>query len=102
MITATLISFTLAYEGRSRGEISKFYRDLYGYESFSHYGRYRSRKTGFLDSVRNIRYSKGMFMIRKEDERKVLSYLRRKGAKISRWDVIPDKDEIKLLELQAA
>ena len=64
METAILISFTLSYEDRSRGEVSKFYRDLYGYESYSHYGRYRSKKEGFLDGIRNIRYSKGVFMIR--------------------------------------
>ncbi|MCL4332767.1 MAG: hypothetical protein M1148_02500 [Candidatus Thermoplasmatota archaeon] len=98
---AVLISFTMEYKGRSRAEISKFYRDLYGYESFSHYGRYRSRKEGFLDSVKNIRYSKGLFMVRKEDEKKVLYYLRKKGAKTSKWIVVPGKKEIKRLGLQA-
>ena len=67
MKTAFLTSFTVIYEGRSKGGVSKFHRDLYGYESYSHYGKYRSRKSGFLDGVRNIRYSKGMFMIRKKE-----------------------------------
>ena len=81
MKTAILVAFSLSYEGRTRGEISKFYRDLYGYESYSHYGRYRSRKTGFLDDVMNIRYEKGMIMIRKEDQRRVITYLRRRGGR---------------------
>ena len=81
MKTAILMAFSLSYEGRTRGEISKFYRDLYGYESYSHYGRYRSRKTGFLDDVMNIRYEKGMIMIRKEDQRRVITYLRRRGGR---------------------
>ena len=99
--TAILVAFSLSYEGRTRGEISKFYRDLYGYESYSHYGRYRSRKTGFLDDVMNIRYEKGMIMIRKEDQRRVITYLRRRGAEISKWEVIPGNSEKKKLGLQA-
>lgn len=98
METAILISFTMEYRGRSRAEISKFYRELYGYESYSYYGRYRSRKTGFLDTVKNIRYSKGLFMIRKDDKRRVLRFLKEKGAKISQWEVIPKGNEIRVLE----
>ncbi len=48
-----------------------------------------------------IRYSKGIFMIRKEDEKTVLDYLKSKGAKVSRWDVIPKEEEMKLLQLQS-
>ena len=99
MKTAVLIAFTLSYEGRTRGEISKFYRELYGYQSYSHYGRYRSRKSGFLDGIRNIRYDKGIFMIRTEDTERVVSYLEEKGAKVSKWEVIPGLEEKKQLEL---
>jgi hypothetical protein len=41
-----------------------------------------------------------MFMIRKEDWRKVVSYLRKKGAIVVLWEVIPDRKGKKLLELQ--
>jgi hypothetical protein len=80
------VAFSLSYEGRTGGEISKFYRDLYGYESYSHYGRYRSRKTGFPDDVMNIRYEKGMIVIRKEDQRRVITSLRRSlGYKLLKY-----------------
>ncbi|MEM4090360.1 MAG: hypothetical protein QXQ46_06380 [Thermoplasmatales archaeon] len=36
---------------------------------------------GFLEGIKHIRYSKGPFMIRREDERKVLTFLNRKGTK---------------------
>ena len=101
MKTAILVAFSLRYEGRTRGEISKFYRDLYGYESYSHYGRYRSRKTGFLDGIMNIRYEKGMILIRKEDQRRVISFLKKSGAEILKWEVIPGNSEVKKLGLQA-
>ncbi|MEM3322259.1 MAG: hypothetical protein QXY02_04810, partial [Conexivisphaerales archaeon] len=62
--------------------------------------RYRSRKSGYLDKIRNIRYSKSVFMIREEDRRKVVSYLRKRGATVVLWKVIPSRKEKKLLELQ--
>ncbi len=61
--------------------------------------RYRSRKAN-LDKIRNIRYSKGVFMIREEDRGKVVSYLRKRGATVVLWKVIPSRKEKKLLELQ--
>ncbi|MEM3908273.1 MAG: hypothetical protein QXZ17_15660 [Nitrososphaerota archaeon] len=42
---ATLISFTMEYGGRSRADISRFYRDIYGYISHSYCGKYISEKT---------------------------------------------------------
>ena len=90
-----------SHHGILWGEVSKFYRDLYGYQSYSHYGRYRSRKPGFLDGIRNIRYDKGILMIRMEDMGRVVSYLEEKGAKVSKWEVIPRSEEKKQLELQA-
>ncbi|MEM3248337.1 MAG: hypothetical protein QXL00_00995 [Conexivisphaerales archaeon] len=58
--------------------------------------RYRSS----FDKIRNIRYSKGVFMIREEDRGKVVSYLRKRGATVVLWKVIPSRKEKKLLELQ--
>jgi hypothetical protein len=99
--TAILVAFSLRYYERTKGEISKFYRDLYGYESYPHYWRYRSRKTGFLDIIMNIRYEKWMILILKEDQRRVISFLRRSGAEILKWKVIPGSSERKKLGLQA-
>ncbi|MEM0145388.1 MAG: hypothetical protein QXY52_02410 [Conexivisphaerales archaeon] len=44
-----------------------------------------------LDKIGNIRYSKGVFMIREEDRRKVVSYLRKRGATVVLWKVIPSR-----------
>ena len=98
MKTAILIAFTLSHEGRSGGDISRFYRELYGYRSHSHFGRYISRKAGFLDGIKNVRYTKGMFMIRKEDQGRVVAYLKSRGATISKWEVLPGTEEQKQLK----
>ncbi|MEM0097417.1 MAG: hypothetical protein QXY52_02800 [Conexivisphaerales archaeon] len=39
-------------------------------------------------------------MIREEDRGKVVSYLRKRGATVVLWKVIPSRKEKKLLELQ--
>lgn len=100
MVTTILISFTVVYKGRSGAEISKFYRDLYGYVSYSYYGRYVSRKEGFLDRMKYIRYSMGLFMIRKDDDKKVLTFLKRKDARVLEWEVVPKREETERLGLQ--
>lgn len=98
MRTASLIAFTMKTKGRSQGEVSKFYRELYGYRNCSHYGRYHTQIKGVLDAVQNIRYANGVFMVRKEDARKVLRFLRDKGATVTVWDVVPRVREWRVLQ----
>ncbi|MEM3908117.1 MAG: hypothetical protein QXZ17_14870 [Nitrososphaerota archaeon] len=56
----------------------------------------------FLDGIKHIRYSKGLFMIRREDEMKVLTFLKRKGAKVFEWEVVPKREELRSLGLRTA
>ncbi len=99
MPSASLISFTLPTKGKAKGERDRFYRELYGYDNCSYYGRYRSRVKGFLDRVPNIRYPKGMFMVSKQDTREVVRYLKGKGAQVTVWEVIPRQKESAALRL---
>ena len=99
METAVLISLTFSYSKRSVGEVSRFFRKLYGYENHSHYGRYRSRVPGFLDQIPYVRYSKGLIMVRKDHAVRVKKYLKDNGASIQDWKVIPGKED--LVKLQA-
>ena len=100
MRTASLIAFTMKAKGRTQGEVSKFYRELYGYRNCSHYGRYHTQIKGVLDGVRSIRYANGVFMVRKEDARKVLRFLKDNGATVTVWDVLPREREWKALQLR--
>ena len=45
-----------------------------------------------IDDIRNIRYDKGIFMIRMEDTGRVVSYLEEKSAIVSKWEVIPGSE----------
>ena len=55
-----------------------------------------------LDDIMNIRYEKWMILILKEDQHKVISFLRRSGSEILKWEVIPGNSEMKKLGLQAS
>ena len=85
-------------KGKSRGEVSKFYRELYGYRNCSHYGRYHSQIKGFLDEVGSIRYSNGVFLVKKDDEWRVVRFLRQRGAKVTTWKVVPKVKEWSALQ----
>jgi hypothetical protein len=102
MRTASLIAFTMKTKGRTPGEVSKFYRELYGYRNCSHYGRYHTQIKGVLDKVQSIRYANGVFMVRKADARKVLQFLRSHGAMVAVWDVLPKTKEWKVLQAPVA
>ncbi|MEM3860458.1 MAG: hypothetical protein QW478_13875 [Candidatus Micrarchaeaceae archaeon] len=39
IVTTILTSFTMEYRGRSRADISRFYREIYGYISHSYYSK---------------------------------------------------------------
>jgi hypothetical protein len=98
METASLISFTLKRKGRSKGEANRFYRELYGYENYSHYGRYRSRIKGYLDDLPCIRYTKGVFMVQREDRGRVVRYLRDHGVTVVTWEVVVKEKERRILQ----
>ncbi|MEM3701622.1 MAG: hypothetical protein QXH93_02725, partial [Conexivisphaerales archaeon] len=61
--------------------------------------RYRSRKATLTRSG-TYAIPRACSMIREEDRGKVVSYLRKRGATVVLWKVIPSRKEKKLLELQ--
>ena len=86
MVTTILISFTIEYKGRGRAEISKFYSVNGGLQQGPLWVRQlplllqiRIQET-YLDRMKYIRYSKELFIIRREDEKKMLTFLKRKGG----------------------
>ncbi len=95
----SLIVFTFERTGKgiTPASYSKFYRKLYGYNNSSHYGRYHSRVPGFLDSIRYIKYAKGVILVEKENSDMIVEYLENNMAKVFHWDVqISGKEEIDL------
>ena len=98
MDNAVLIALSFSYSNRKIGEVSRFFRKLYGYENHSHYGRYRSRVPGFLDQLPYVRYSRGLIMVRRDDAETVKKYLTDNGASVLSWEVVPAKEDLEKLQ----
>ncbi len=97
--TLVLIQFNKKDKGLQEKDIVKTYRKLYGYESHSHYGRYRNRIAGLIDRVNGIRITKGLIMIKNENVDEVLNFLAENKADVKYWKVFPKKEELELLEI---
>ncbi|MEM0138926.1 MAG: hypothetical protein QW100_04315, partial [Thermoplasmatales archaeon] len=78
MVTAILISFTMEYSKEHGRHIKVLQGDLRIHQPLVL--RQVHLRKDFLDGIKHIRYYKGLFMIRREDEMKVLTFLKRKGA----------------------
>jgi hypothetical protein len=77
---------------------ARFYRRFYGYNNSSHYGRYHSRVSGFLDDIRYIRYANGVILVRRENSGKVIRYLKENKAKVYQWEVeLSKKEEMEIV-----
>ncbi len=85
----TLIVFRVERlsEGVTPASYSRFYRKLYGYNNYSHYGRYHSRIPGFLDGIRHIKYDNGVIVVDTQNSKKVIRFLRSNKAKVHSWSV---------------
>ncbi|MGC8562322.1 MAG: hypothetical protein ACP5NO_03890 [Thermoplasmata archaeon] len=95
----TLIVFRVerSSEGVTAASYSRFYRKLYGYNNYSHYGRYHSRIPGFLDGIRHIKYANGVIAVDTKNSNKVIRFLRSNKAKVHSWSVDLSKKEEDIL-----
>ncbi|MGC8580817.1 MAG: hypothetical protein ACP5MW_00515, partial [Thermoplasmata archaeon] len=72
----------------------------YGHDDKSNYSKYTYHRTGLLETIPSIRYEGGIIMIRKEDLDKVVTLLNKYKAKYVTWEVIPNENEQKQLQLE--
>ncbi|MCL5439953.1 MAG: hypothetical protein M1595_03500 [Candidatus Thermoplasmatota archaeon] len=102
MDTGTLILFTLPLKRMRipRKKAVKIYRELYGYNNSSEYGKYHTRVPGMLDRKGYIRYTKGVVLLRKGDEVEIIDFLRKNKAEVRQWKVILSEEEKMALEKQ--
>jgi len=99
MENATLIAFKLPRKQKnlSMGSACKLYRRLYGYNNSSYYSRYHTRVKGLLDTIPSIRYFNSIIIVRKEDSKKVISFLQINNAIVHAWKVELLREEAKKL-----
>lgn len=102
MARGILIVFKLPrkQKGLSMASACKLYRRLYGYNNSSYYGRYHTRVNGLLDTIPSIRYFNSVIIVKKEDSKKVISFLQRNNAVVHSWKVELSSVEARKLGLR--
>ena len=99
MKTGTIILFTLPRKEENIGmpKACKLYRELYGYNNTSYYGKYHSRVQGLLERLGGIRLFKSAMLVRNEDAGAVEELLKRYNAHILKRKVILSHDDVQEL-----
>jgi len=80
MAFGVLIAFRLAKYDKNRA--SELVKRLYGQRTSSHGGQYVYRRMGLVDEIPHRRLIRGVLILRRGDEERVLELLRELGAEV--------------------
>lgn len=83
---AKLVCYALEKTPQARRTL--LHRELYGYTDFSNHGRYVYRREGLLQKIRGRRVTDAVILVAHEHAHKLLSVLKRYGAKAYVFDVL--------------
>ncbi len=95
----TLIAFRLR-PPQDSNEASKLVKKLYGQKTSSHKGRYHYRRKGILDEIPSHRLIRGVIVVRKKDEERILSFLREYDTEIFVRKVKLNDDDLTVLGIK--
>lgn len=91
---AKLICYTL---GKANYQIrGKFKREFSGYKDKSNMGQYTYERKGVLSGIPHSKPIRSVVIVEKIYENKIVQFLRKYKAKIKTYDVLIDKDELKI------
>jgi hypothetical protein len=76
---------------------NKFRKALLGYLDHSCGGRYRYARAGLMSNIPHVKLVRSMFIIKKEDYKKVVDFLEKNGATIHMRDVTLTSSDKKAL-----
>ncbi len=86
---------------KRKSGVNTLFGKLYGYNTFSNYSRYNRQRKGLLEEVPSVRYEGGLIMVRREDLQRIMELVKEYGAEYRIWDVVPNDEEKKQLQLHA-
>ena len=98
--TGRLIVFKLA-KTNDRVAMNRFCRRFYGYLDHSHNNKYRYQRKGFLDDFPHLRLQSGVIVVKKEDAREILSFIKSYNAEIFMRDIILTKRDLRLFGIRS-
>ena len=107
MDTAVLVRIHASYtvgkmKMKRKIRVYTLFRKLYGYNTFSNYSRYNRHRKGLLEEIPSVRYGGGgLINIRRENLQRIMELVKEYGAEYRIWDVVPNDEEKKQLQLQA-
>ena len=88
----TLMAYKLT--DLSQSERNRFCRKFLGWKDKSQYSRYAYERNGFIDDIPHVKVDRAVFIFRKEDSEKVLSFFGEHNAATFVRDVILKKSDI--------
>ncbi len=96
--TGKIIVFKLAMTN-DRTAMNRFCRQFYGYLDRSHNYRYQYKRKGFLGDFAHIRLQRGVIVVKKEDSKEIISFLKSYDAEIFARDITLTKADREVLGL---
>jgi len=84
--------------GLSQSDRNRFCRKFLGWSDKSQYSKYTYKRKGFIDEIPHVDVERAIFIFRKEDAEKVLSFFQEHNIKIFTRDVILEKSDVELLK----
>jgi len=91
----TLVTYNLT--GINRSDRNKFCRKFLGWRDKSQHSKYVYNRRGFIDDIPHVKVERAIFIFRKEDAEKVLSFLEEYKIKVFTRDVILEKSDVIIL-----
>ena len=84
--------------GTPNGEVGKFTKKLYGQATSSWGRKYTYRRPGLLDGISHRKLLRGVVIMRKKDEAKVLAFLEEWKALVEVRGIRPTTEDVRALE----
>ena len=98
MKTANLVCYTLGSKPTA-AERNRFRKQFLGYTDFSNKGKYRYARKGLLSEIPHIKIIRSIIIVRKEDCKQVVEFLKTYNATIFVKTVILTAEDQGYLEL---
>ncbi len=84
--------------GTLNGEVGKFVKKLYGQATSSWKGKYTYRRPGLLDGIPHRKLLRGVVIVRRRDQARVLAFLAEWKALVEVREVRPTAEDLRVLE----
>lgn len=75
---------------------ARLFRQLYGWKDKSQFGKYEYEREGLLTDIPHVKLMRGVFIVRKQDKKKVTDFLKDKADVLTRQVVLTASDRKKL------